>query len=269
MESDYQHKVLVVDDDEQIRKALDRILRAENFDPTLANSGEEALQILSKAKTTFSLIISDQRMGEMKGTQFLKKAKQVTPNTIRFLMTGHSNMETIINAVNKGAIQRYIAKPWDNDMLVHAIKSGITLFEEYLENRKLIGLAKKQNTKLYDLNCELMELTKSHTKDIQALDHQIISIKKEIESLSPSQANTPGALSKEIISWINNQPYEQPSEQADEQTNKQPEESTKNTKDQQNRLAKLYSESILNLYEQFKETAYKSGFEMPAVKGEL
>ncbi len=253
MESDYQHKVLIVDDDEQIRKAFDRILRAENFDPVFAKNAEDALQILSKAKTTFSLIISDQRMGELKGTQFLEKAKLISPSTIRFLMTGHSNMDTIINAVNRGAIQRYITKPWDNDELLLAIKSGIKLFEEYLENNKLIRLAKKQNTKLYDLNCELMEITKSHTKDIQALDYQIKSIKKEMETFS-SQTDGPESLSKEIIAWINLIPVD-------------PE--TKNNPDQQNRLSSLYSEAIITLFEQFKETAYRSGFELPDFKGDL
>ena len=127
MDSEYQHKVLVVDDDEQIGKTICRILKTEHRKYAWTDSGEAALEKLKKARQPYSLIISDQRMGGMDGTTFLEQAKNISPNTIRFLLTGYMEMETLIKAVNKGAIQRYIAKPWDPDEFVEDIRSGISL----------------------------------------------------------------------------------------------------------------------------------------------
>ncbi|MCD4721107.1 MAG: response regulator [Desulfobacula sp.] len=246
MESEYQHKVLVVDDDEQVGKALDRILQKEKIEYVFANSGESALEEIKKTKKSFSLIISDQDLDGMKGTLFLEHAKKLTPDTARFLMTAHSEMETIINAVNKGEIQKYIVKPWEHDDLVKDIKSGIKLYEFFLDNEKLLTLAKKQNAKLYDLNCELMETTKTHNKTIHELDHDIEIIEKEIKDLS---SKTPVNLDT-LIDEIEN--------------------SVKN--DQGISLEKiqtLFSDTINGLYDQFSEAAYRNGFEMPDIKGEI
>jgi DNA-binding NtrC family response regulator len=148
MISGYQHRVLVVDDEAPIGKAIGRLLEIEKLEYVYVNSGESALESLKKAAQPFSLIISDQRMPGMPGTQFLEHAKRLNPETIRFLITGHSDMQTIINAVNKGAVQRYIAKPWKNDEMVQAIQYGIGQYERFLEDKALITLAKKQNAKL-------------------------------------------------------------------------------------------------------------------------
>ena len=153
MESEYQHKVLVVDDDEQVGKTIGLILQREKIEYVLADSGESALEEIKKTKKPFSLIIADQRLGGMEGTRFLEHTKELTPDSTRFLMTAYSETETLINAVNKGSVQRYIVKPCEAKDIAKAIKSGIKLYELFLDNKKLLILAKKQNAKLYDLNC--------------------------------------------------------------------------------------------------------------------
>ena len=246
MDSDYQHKVLVVDDEEQIGKAIGRILKGKEIEHVFANSGESALEIIKKTKKPFSLIIADQRMPGMQGTEFLEHAKALIPDTIRFLMTGYSEMETIINAVNKGAIQRYISKPWEHDDLVKAINSGIKLYELFLENKKLLSLAKKQNAKLYELNCELMETTKSHNRAVHELDHDIEIIEKEIKDLSFQTPINPDTLFNEIENSVKN----------DDGIDCE-------------KLETLFSDTIKELYDRFSEIAHRSGFEMPDIEGEI
>ncbi|WDP86990.1 MAG: response regulator [Desulfobacter sp.] len=132
-------------------------------------TGEEGLESVRKATTPFSLVLCDQRMPGMKGSQFLAKVKEISPETIRVLITGYSDIKTIIRAVNKGAVQRYISKPLKNDDITQTIRSGIAQYEKYLESQQLYGVAKKQNKKLYELNCELMEATKATEKNSPVL----------------------------------------------------------------------------------------------------
>ncbi|MCP3871728.1 MAG: response regulator [Desulfobacteraceae bacterium] len=240
MGSEYQHKVLVVDDEKQIGKTICRLLKQIKIDPVFADSGESGLKKIKKANKPFSLIISDQKMDGMEGTTFLEYAKKITPNTIRFLITGYMEMETLIKAVNKGSIHKYIAKPWENDDLIKAIHSGIMLYELFLEEKKLVQLSKKQNTKLYDLSSELMEATKDHNKQIQELDHEIHKIDESIKDISSRDSISSNIVIKEIEN---------------------------NAKGVQNidikKLENIFSTTISELYSQFKDLSNRNGFEMP------
>ena len=246
MGSEYQHKILVVDDDVQISKAIGRILREKKIEFVTADSGESALAEIKKADKPFSIIISDQRMPEMQGSDFLDQAKKLTPNSIRFIMTAYSEMETIIKAVNKGAIQKYITKPWDHDKILNEITSAIKRFELFLENEKLLHLAKKQNTTLYDLNCELMEKTKSHNKTIHDIDQDIETLENQIKNLSAQTSIKPVKLQEEIENHV------------------------KETQGIDSKKTNaLFSKTIEKLYEDFKELSSRNGFEMPDIEGEV
>ncbi len=108
----YKHKLLLVDDEESIIKALYRIFRREGYEIDTASSGQEGLKALKEASKPFSLIISDQRMPGMTGAQFLEKAKKILPDVMRILLTGYSDMDAIVDAINKGEIHRYLTNPW-------------------------------------------------------------------------------------------------------------------------------------------------------------
>ena len=243
MTSDYGHKVLVVDDEAQVGKAIGRILEKEKLEYVYADSGESALESLKKAGQHFSLIISDQRMPGIQGTQFLEHAKKLHPKTIRFLITGYSEMQTIINAVNRGSVQRYISKPWNNDELVKAIRSGIGQYERFLENKNLIALAKKQNTRLYELNCELMETAKAHGKEIETINTEILSIETQLKgSASPL---SPALIMEELQAVLD--PLGEKGQEM---------------------LNDLFSQTINALFNEFNDLSLRNGFEMPAPKGE-
>ena len=96
-----EHTLLLVDDEKAIIKALHRLFRKEGYQILTADSGSEGLQKLKQCQIPVSLIISDQRMPQMSGAQFLEKAREIAPNAIRYLLTGYSDMEAVIQAVNK------------------------------------------------------------------------------------------------------------------------------------------------------------------------
>jgi len=112
--------ILVVDDEESILKALSRILRQESFLIHTALSGAEALQIIKSNHV--DMIICDQRMPEMSGNKLLSIVRKEKPEIIRTVLTGYTEVNSIIDAINKGQIARFFIKPWNNNELVNEIK---------------------------------------------------------------------------------------------------------------------------------------------------
>lgn len=177
----YKHKLLFVDDEESITKALYRIFRRQGYEIHTASSGQEGLEMLKKDKKPFSLIISDQRMPGMTGSQFLEKAKKIFPESIRILLTGYSDMDAIVDAINKGEIHRYIAKPWnDNDLLIQ-IMQALEQYELRVENKRLLALTERKNNELRELNEHLEEKVAQRSREIIEKNNELQEINKKLE----------------------------------------------------------------------------------------
>lgn len=198
MKTGFTHKILVVDDETAVIKKISGIFKEENLDHVLADNGEIALNKIRNSGQPFSVIIARQSMKNMPGTELLKHAKSICPDTQRFLMTTSADIGVIINAVNKGSIQGYLQIPLETDNFLKTVKRGLSHFERVLENEKLFKLAKKQNTKLYELNCQFMENKKTHEKEAQELDSRIDELQGQIESLSQDTGMTRQALMRRI-----------------------------------------------------------------------
>ena len=95
MSDTIDHTILIVDDEEKIGKSLGRLLRTIKIKYVYLDSGQSALERLKSTSTPFSLILSDQRMPGMTGADFLEKAKEIAPDTIRFLITGYADLPTV------------------------------------------------------------------------------------------------------------------------------------------------------------------------------
>lgn len=121
-----KHKLLIVDDEEANLRVLERLF-SDDYQPLIANSGAEALKLL--AQHDCSMIISDQRMPEMSGLDLLKQAAQMRPHTIRILLTGYTDVETLVEAINSGVVYKYVTKPWDNEFLLQLVMRGLEHFE--------------------------------------------------------------------------------------------------------------------------------------------
>ena len=164
MPDKFKHTILVVDDEEGILKALRRLLKDLEADVITANSGKEALEILKNNQV--SLIISDQRMPEMTGVELLHCSRDISPNSVRILLTGYADIETTIEAINSGAIKYYFNKPWDDEFLLSRIRESLDLYKMTVENKKLNILLYRQNEKLKNLNKTLEQRVAKQTKEI-------------------------------------------------------------------------------------------------------
>jgi response regulator RpfG family c-di-GMP phosphodiesterase len=165
MDSENKETVLFVDDEPAILSSLKRLFRKSSFNCCFAESGEEGLKLLEQQP--FDLIVSDMRMPKMSGAEFLAIARSKWPDTIRILLTGHSDISSTIDALNKGGIYRYISKPWNDQELDEAIEQSLRLRRLERERIELLELTQSQNDKLQSFNTELEERVKARTQEIQ------------------------------------------------------------------------------------------------------
>lgn len=105
--------LLLVDDEVSITRALTRVLRADGYRILCAASAAEAMEMLSLHEV--QVIIADQRMPHVSGTQFLTEAKAIRPNTVRILLSGYSDAVSVMDAINRGTIYKFLTKPWDDE----------------------------------------------------------------------------------------------------------------------------------------------------------
>lgn len=146
--------VLLVDDEENILKSLQRLLLDEDFAVETATSGEAGLEKLRTLENV-GLIVSDQRMPGMNGAEFLGRSREFIPYSQRILLTGYSDINATIEAINKGGAGRYLSKPWDDDELVSAIREAVALYRQGVEKRRLTEIITQQKDELEEWNNSL------------------------------------------------------------------------------------------------------------------
>ena len=172
--------ILLVDDEENILSSLRRVFRTEPYTIFTAQNGEEGLAVLQE--NAIDLIISDMQMPKMNGAEFLEIAALKWPHTVRMLLTGYSDINATIAAINKGHVYRYISKPWDSQDLRLAVKQALE--KSYLEKERLRleKLTQKQNEELSILNSSLEQKVKERTAELndtlQQLDSTHVQLKK-------------------------------------------------------------------------------------------
>lgn len=178
----HEHTLLLVDDEKAITRALNRLFRKEGYRIMTAESGLEGLEKLNQSEKPVSMIISDQRMPEMNGAQFLEKAKTIYPEAVRYLLTGYSDLDAVIQAINKGEIHRYLTKPWNDEDLVLQVRQSLEHFELTSENKRLTALTIEQNKKLNDLNKSLEQKVQERTKEVIEKNHALEKINHMLEA---------------------------------------------------------------------------------------
>jgi response regulator RpfG family c-di-GMP phosphodiesterase len=178
----YQHTLLFVDDEPSILKSLKRLFRKENYSLLTAENGDDALKRLTELNGAVTVIVSDQRMPGMNGAQFLEKSKKVAPDAIRFLLTGYSDMDAAIDAINQGEIHRYLTKPWNDEDLKLHVRSAVEQYELRLENIRLNDLTNKQNQELKLLNENLEQRVKERAEAILFQNKKLIALNHRLEN---------------------------------------------------------------------------------------
>ncbi|MDO5609998.1 MAG: EAL domain-containing protein [Pseudomonadota bacterium] len=128
--------LLLVDDEENVLHALHRLLRRENYRVLSTTSVKEAFNLL--AGNDVQVIVSDQRMDEMSGTEFLTRVRGIYPDTIRIVLSGYTDLSTITDAINHGAIYRFLTKPWNDVELRTHVRDAFNAYERRKETRDSI-----------------------------------------------------------------------------------------------------------------------------------
>ncbi|HET6435093.1 MAG TPA: EAL domain-containing protein [Xanthomonadaceae bacterium] len=120
--------LLLVDDEENVLRSLARLFRRDGYQILTASSVREAFDLL--ASRSVQVIVSDQRMAEMNGTEFLTRVRDLYPDTIRMVLSGYTDLATITEAINRGAIYRFLTKPWNDDELREHIRDAFRAHEQ-------------------------------------------------------------------------------------------------------------------------------------------
>lgn len=157
--------ILCVDDEVDNVDALERLFRRK-YNVLRANSGRAALTVLAEHPGEIAAIITDQRMPEMTGVEFLEQTLDSRPETIRMLLTGYTDLESVIGAVNKGQIYRYLTKPWDPVDLTNTVDRAV---ERYLIGQEL----KRKNSELEAAYEELKTLDTAKSNFMILVNHEL------------------------------------------------------------------------------------------------
>lgn len=140
------NRILLVDDESNVLSALKRALFDEPLEITAVTSAEEALDLMQEDH--FKVVVSDERMLGMQGSEFLAQVKALHPHTVRIMLTGHATLEAAMKAVNQGEIYRFFSKPWDDQNLKFAIRAAIEKYDLEAENRRLLATVKEQSLEI-------------------------------------------------------------------------------------------------------------------------
>ncbi len=154
-------KILCLDDEPEILNSLKRVFRKE-FDVHTFEKGADALVALSEH--VFPVVISDMKMPEMDGVEFLSKAKDIQPDSSRILLTGYSELDSIAGAVNNGEIFAFISKPWDNNEIKLLVENALAKYQLLQNNRKLSEELDSSHEKLQAMNQQLEKTVATRTK---------------------------------------------------------------------------------------------------------
>lgn len=174
--------LLLVDDEPNILASLKRLLRRDGYHMLTANSGQEGLDVL--ASHAVDVIVSDQRMPGMLGADFLRKAKLLCPQTIRIMLSGYTELQAVTDAVNEGAIFKFLTKPWDDHQLREHIAEAFRLKGIDDDNVRLNAQLRDANQALAAANAAMQALVSQQQHQISR-DEVSLGIAREVLQFLP------------------------------------------------------------------------------------
>jgi putative nucleotidyltransferase with HDIG domain len=168
-----------VDDEENILKALHRLLRREGYRLFSTSSPKEALKLARNELV--AVVVSDQHMPTMSGTELLAEVKVIEPDIVRVILTGYANMDAALDAINHGEVFRFVSKPWNDDELRTTLRQAV--FQHYLlkENKRLMEITQAQNEQLKELNVNLERKVLERTKQLHLKHEQLKAMHRRLQ----------------------------------------------------------------------------------------
>ncbi|AFM05908.1 signal transduction histidine kinase [Bernardetia litoralis DSM 6794] len=185
--------ILYVDDEESNLRIFKSSFR-RHYSIFTAISGKEGLEILEN--NNIQLVISDQKMPEMTGVEFLERVAENFPNTVRIILTAYSDTEDIMRAINKCGIFRYLVKPWNKDEMLLTIDKALETYSLRTENRQLVKALKSANE-------DLEGKVKERTSELMATNEDLKKAKEQAEAATKTKEQFLSTMSHEIRTPLN------------------------------------------------------------------
>ncbi len=168
-----ERTLLLVDDEENVTSALQRLLRGDGYKILCASSGREGLELLAQHEV--GVVVSDQRMPEMTGVEFLIQVKALHPKTIRMVLSGYADLDSVTDAINRGSVYKFLNKPWDNASLSASVQEAFRRYELVQEDERLALEIKNAKEELARLNLELTALVELKNSQIESLTAAVVA----------------------------------------------------------------------------------------------
>jgi two-component system NtrC family sensor kinase len=178
-----QIRILCVDDEPSVHNSLKRLFLDDNYSIHTAHSGEEGLSILEN--TPIHIVISDGRMYGMTGSDFLREVCARWPETVRIVLSAHTDPASLVSAINDGKIYRFIPKPWDNTDLRSTVSSAVESFSLRKKNAALTRELQLKNDELHKLLAEHAENVKMKSCMLSAFQHILDAVPTGILAVDP------------------------------------------------------------------------------------
>lgn len=157
-------KILCVDDEKNVLRALKRLFMDDDYQILAATNGSEALELLAEQQKGVQLVISDYRMPGMDGVDFLKQVNERWPATIRIVLSGYADTASVVDAINEGQIYKFIPKPWNDDELRGTIAKALEVYFLRQKNERLSDELMEAYLRLEGINSNLEEEVRSRTE---------------------------------------------------------------------------------------------------------
>lgn len=190
--------LLVVDDEPDLVQSVKDLLRFE-YKVLGATRATEGLRIMSGENV--QIVMSDQRMPEMTGVEFLSNLKQSHPDTVRLLFTAYADLTAVIDAINEGSVYRYISKPWAPDELRTILRQATEYHMLQAERKRLLDEVRKKNAQLESANAELRRANDLKRAFIRVASHELRTPLTIILGLAELSATAPDA-SPPLRGWL-------------------------------------------------------------------
>jgi len=152
--------IMVVDDEVNVLSSLRRVLRGYAWDISFFSCPFEALKVLNSK--SIDLVLSDFQMPQMDGVTFLNRVREIQPNAMRVILSGHADLNRVLDAINRAEVYRFITKPWNNEALRISISQALDVGALLQENKQLAELIREQGTVLKRQLAELQKIKEKH-----------------------------------------------------------------------------------------------------------
>src|SRR5258706_15389562 len=193
-----RHPVLVVDDESDVVASVKDLLR---LDSKVLGAPRESKGLPLLAREPVHVVMADQRMPEPTGVELLAQVREKHPDAMRLLFTGYADIRAVVDAINRGSVYRYIAKPWDPDELMAIIREACDRYDLIAERRELLSELRTKNTELELANAQLKRADELKSAFIRVASHELRTPLTILVGMSDLAARQGGAVGQ-LAAWV-------------------------------------------------------------------